>query len=208
MSFIAIDFEASCLPRFGRSFPIEVGIAAPDGWSRSWLIRPHAQWRDWQWSDDAQALHGLTPDRLQREGLDAASVAAQLREAVAGGLLVADSVLDDYWSRTLFDAAGEADHLAVTSLAALPRFHAVDPERLQAAVASADRHRLNRHRAADDARWLAGLIADLDIIEPADASAPKPPAQAASRRPADVPLQPAREHRLFRFDQDRPLTAG
>lgn len=164
MSFIAIDFEASCLPQVGRSFPIEVGIATPDGWCRSWLIRPHARWADWQWSEDAQALHGLTLERLHDEGMEPAAVAACLREAVGDRLLVADSVLDDYWSRTLFDAAGEPAHLPVTSLGTLPRFHAVDPARIEAAVASADRNRLNRHRAADDARWLASLIADLGIF--------------------------------------------
>jgi len=166
MSFIAIDFEASCLPQHGRSFPIEVGIATADGRSRSWLIRPHPLWADWQWSDDAQALHGLTLNRLHEEGLEVAEVAARLREAVGDTVLIADSVLDDYWSRTLFEAAGDPAHLPVTTLGALPRFRAVDPDRLQAAVASADRNRKNRHRAADDARWLARLIADLRILEP------------------------------------------
>lgn len=174
MSFIAIDFEASCLPQVGRSFPIEVGIAAPDGWSRAWLIRPHANWAGWQWSDDAQALHGLTLERLHDEGMDVPDVAACLREAVGGRMLVADSVLDDYWSRTLFEAAGEPAHLPVTSLGALPRFHAVDQDRIEAAVASADRNRLNRHRAADDARWLANLIADLGIFAAGNDARPDP----------------------------------
>lgn len=164
MSFIAIDFEASCLPQFGRSFPIEVGIATPDGTSRSWLIRPDARWADWQWSDDAQALHGLTRARLEAEGLGAADVARQLRDAVGDRLPIADSPLDDYWARVLFEAAGDGEPLPVTTLGDLPRFRAVDPDRLQRAVASADRNRRNRHRAADDARWLASLIADLGLM--------------------------------------------
>ena len=55
---MAIDFEASCLPRHGRSFPIEVGIAG-GGIARSWIIRPHAAWAGWDWTAEAEALHGL-----------------------------------------------------------------------------------------------------------------------------------------------------
>ena len=41
VTIIAIDFEASCLPRHGRSYPIEVGVAG-DGIERSWIIAPSA----------------------------------------------------------------------------------------------------------------------------------------------------------------------
>nr|MEC6700676.1 hypothetical protein [Sphingobium sp. SJ10-10] len=45
MNYVTIDFEVSCLPHHGRSFPIEVGIADSQG-SRAWLIRPaiYARW--------------------------------------------------------------------------------------------------------------------------------------------------------------------
>ena len=35
MTLIALDFEASCLPRHGRSYPIEIGIADEHGLIRS-----------------------------------------------------------------------------------------------------------------------------------------------------------------------------
>lgn len=161
MPVIAIDFEASCLPQYGRSFPIEVGIASPQGWSRSWLIRPHPSWDGWEWSVEAEALHGITIDRLHREGIDASEVAARLRAAVQGCEVVADSFVDDGWSRTLFAAAGEAEHIPVRCLAGLRAFHEADAARLTSAIAEADRHRGQRHRAEDDARWLAGLLGAL-----------------------------------------------
>ncbi len=167
MAFIAIDFEASCLPQYGRSFPIEVGIADASGWSQSWLIRPHASWSDWQWSAEAEGLHGITREKLDAEGLDVADVAARLKAAVHGRDVIADSYFDDSWSRALFEAAGDPLHLPVRCLAELRAFNDVGNDRLKAALASVDLQRLRRHRAEDDARWLAQLLAELGIGRPA-----------------------------------------
>ncbi|MCW2411813.1 MULTISPECIES: hypothetical protein [unclassified Sphingobium] len=171
MAVIAVDFEASCLPQYGRSFPIEVGIASTEGWSRSWLIRPHADWADWQWSEEAESLHGISRAQLERDGLDARCVARQLRAAVAGHEVIADSYFDDAWSRTLFAAAGEATHLPIRCLAELRLFHDTDRTVLTRLLDAADRQRARRHRAEDDARWLAqlmaGLIAESDMARPA-----------------------------------------
>ena len=169
MPFITVDFEASCLPQYGQSFPIEVGIASSAGWSRSWLIRPHARWASWQWAVEAEALHGITRERLEREGIDAAQVAAMLREAVGDDLLIADSYFDDDWCRTLFEAAGERDYPPVHCLADLRAFHDVSAERLTRAMAEADFQRARRHRAEDDARWLARLLSELDLDRPEQA---------------------------------------
>jgi len=161
MPLIAIDFEASCLPQFGRSFPIEVGIASTDGWSRSWLIRPHHSWADWQWSEEAEGLHGISRAQLEREGLEAACVARQLRAAIAGHEVIADSYFDDSWSRILFQAAGEQSHVSVRCLAELRVFHDADRTVLMRLLDEADKQRARRHRAEDDARWLARLMAGL-----------------------------------------------
>jgi hypothetical protein len=181
MPFIAIDFEASCLPHYGRSFPIEVGIASAHGWSRSWLIRPHPTWSDWQWSAEAEALHGISRARLAREGLEAGQVARLLRAAVGQSELIADSHFDDGWSRALFAAAGATQPLPVTCLADLPAFHDVDADRLMIAMARADLQRLRRHRAEDDARWLASLLDGLGLDRP----------HAPPHAPAPVPVREA-----------------
>ena len=166
MAFIAIDFEASCLPQYGRSFPIEVGIADASGWSQAWLIRPHASWSDWQWSAEAEGLHGITRDRLDAEGLDVADVAARLKAAVHGRDVIADSYFDDSWSRALFEAAGDPLHLPVRCLAELRAFNDVGNDRLKASLASFYQQSLRRHRAEDDERWLSQLLAELGIDRP------------------------------------------
>jgi hypothetical protein len=168
MPFIAIDFEASCLPQYGRSFPIEVGIASPLGWNQSWLIRPHLTWEGWQWSQDAEAVHGISLERLYREGLDVRLVARLLRSAIGDSQVIADSLFDDDWSRTLFHAAGERRHITVNSISDWPEFQAVEAMRLEAAIRAADMAGPRRHRAADDARWLARLIAELNLDRNAD----------------------------------------
>lgn len=166
MGFIAIDFEASCLPQYGRSFPIEVGIADASGWSQSWLIRPHTSWADWQWSEEAEGLHGITREKLDADGLDVAEVTRQLKAAVYGREVIADSYFDDSWARILCEAAGDARHLPVRCLAEIRAFNEIDPERLQEALARVDLQRLRRHRAEDDARWLAQLLTELGIDRP------------------------------------------
>lgn len=163
MPFIAIDFEASCLPQYGRSFPIEVGIASPLGWSQSWLIRPHATWEGWQWSEEAQSLHGISLEQLHREGLDVRLVASLLRSAIGDNIVIADSLFDDDWSRALFDAAGERHHIPVRSISDWPDFQAIDARHIQTAINAADGVGPRRHRAGDDARWLASLIAALGL---------------------------------------------
>jgi hypothetical protein len=168
MPFIAIDFEASCLPQYGRSFPIEVGIASPLGWSRSWLIRPHAAWMGWQWRQDAQAVHGITLEQLHREGLEAEQVASQLRSAIGDSDVVADSRLDDDWSRTLFEAAGEGSHIPVASISDWPAFQAIGAARMEAAIAAADAAGRRRHRAESDALWLARLMTELGLDRSAE----------------------------------------
>ena len=177
MPFIAIDFEASCLPQYGQSFPIEVGIASALGWSKSWLIRPHASWADWQWSAEAESLHGISREKLEREGLDVEQVAQFLKTAVGGDQVIADSYLDDDWSHVLYDAAGDRHHLPVQCLAEMRQFHDVAPDRIVRAMAEADFQRTRRHRAEDDARWLARLLGELDL----DRSASLTPIMSVAR---------------------------
>lgn len=157
MPTLAIDFEASCLPRHGRSFPIEVGIAG-NGHAESWLIRPHESWAGWNWSKEAQALHGLSLEQVQQEGRPARLVLEQLAAAANGCRLVADSVIDQYWLETLaiaarMDAPFDIDHVAL-----LLDEHGADEQRISAAVACANARHPVRHRAASDALWLSALF--------------------------------------------------
>jgi hypothetical protein len=159
LAIITIDFEASCLPRHGRSFPIEVGIAGV-GTTRSWLIRPHDDWQGWDWTSRAQALHGLRREQIARDGLDVAQVLGELTTAVAGHRLVADSLIDQYWMDTLA-AASHGRSLAIDHVSMVMDELGVGEERLGRALDQADRLVAARHRAAEDARWLAAVIVEL-----------------------------------------------
>lgn len=158
MSIVAIDFEASCLPVHGLSFPIEVGICDGPESARSWLIRPHPRWAGWTWSREAEALHGIGFDRLMREGLPAEQVAAELIAALHGRRVIADSWLDPVWLRTLTDAAGVDMRIPVGHIEEIIDAAKASDEQVRMLVRRLDRCGLRRHRAADDARWLFGLI--------------------------------------------------
>lgn len=155
---MAIDFEASCLPRHGRSFPIEVGIADLQGNARSWLIRPHGAWKDWAWTAEAESLHGLTLDDLRRHGRPADEVLAELAEAAHGHRVIADSGLDRDWLEALASVALRPPPCRIDHVVTLFDELGSSGEAIATARAVADRLPLRRHRAGDDAKWLAGLI--------------------------------------------------
>ncbi|MDI1295309.1 MAG: hypothetical protein PSY12_05405 [bacterium] len=157
MTILTIDFEASCLPRHGRSFPIEVGIAGDD-MARSWIIRPHADWADWDWTVEAEGLHGLTRDRIEREGQAADAVLAQLAAAVDGRPIVADSMIDQYWLDTLAAAAGVSAPFAIDHVTTILDGQGVGASRIAAAVAFANARHPTRHRAVSDALWLHAVL--------------------------------------------------
>lgn len=172
---MAIDFEASCLPRHGRSFPIEVGIADLRGNARSWLIKPHPCWTDWTWTAEAQALHGLTLDAVRREGRPADAVLAELADAVSGHRVIADSILDRVWLEALASVTARPAPCRIDHVADLFDELRATPDAIAAARDHADRLPLKRHRAGDDARWLAGLITCLQEVAPHKADAEDPP---------------------------------
>ncbi len=157
MTIAAIDFEASCLPRHGRSFPIEVGVSVA-GRTRSWLIRPHDSWLGWDWTAEAEALHGLTLSRILREGLPVDAVLDRLIAAAEGHRVVADSVIDQYWLETLARAAGESAPFLIDHVSIVLDEYSAGDQSIGAAVAHADSVQPVRHRAGSDAAWLAALI--------------------------------------------------
>ena len=82
-----IDLEAS---GFGRgSYPIEVGVSLADGTIHSALIKPPEHWS--HWSEDAEAIHGITRDYLQEHGKTPRDVAMELNELLSGQVLFSDA---------------------------------------------------------------------------------------------------------------------
>jgi DNA polymerase III epsilon subunit-like protein len=155
---ITIDFEASCLSRHGHSYPIEVGIADANGGSRAWLIQPHRSWDGWDWTEEAQNLHGISYDRLLREGEPVGDVANALRQALTGHRVIADSWIDAYWLETLAAAAGTFLPSKIGHISTVMDELGSTAQEIIAAQTELDRQGFRRHRAADDARWLSALI--------------------------------------------------
>jgi hypothetical protein len=150
-----IDFEASCLPNDGLSYPIEVAVARVGGSSRSWLIKPSPRWFYWDWSEEAGALHGISPAMLKTRGIAAVQVLDELAREVEGCRVYADSDLDSYWLETLAEACGRPLPFPILYLGEL--FHEMRTN--SAAIERAEEVALTRlpqeHVARNDARRLA-----------------------------------------------------
>lgn len=150
-----IDFEASCLPEYGQSFPIEVAIARIDGQSCAWLIRPAPAWQYWDWSPDAENLHGISREMLDREGLPPAEVLAGMLDFVRDCDVYADADLDQYWLEVLCHAAGLPLPFPVRYLGELLQKRGYTRPQVVASLDEAKRRLPKEHLAREDAKRLA-----------------------------------------------------
>jgi len=102
-----LDFEASSLAK--ASYPIEVAWVFEDGLSESYLLKPLPEWTDW--SERAQAIHGITRATLEAEGHPVAAVASRALEVLGGHDLYASSPSwDGKWLSVLLRAGGLPRH--------------------------------------------------------------------------------------------------
>lgn len=156
-----IDIEAS---GFGRgSYPIEIGFVRADGRAFCTLVRPLAHWT--HWDGEAERLHGLTRELLQRHGRSVAEVAERLNAELAGETVYTDSWAHDYtWLATLFEAADRAPAFRLRHLH--ERLDAARQAQWDAACREVrEEMQLHRHRASADARVLQRAwcrVQDLD----------------------------------------------
>jgi len=162
MHMIAIDFEASCLPKHGFSYPIEVGISEDGFTSRSWLIRPHVSWTGWTWTDEAESLHRLSQAELWRDGIPVERVAVELAQALGGAQVIADSPIDAYWLETLYEAAAQPCPVEIQCVSEILRESGLASGVIFDAQTRIDALGFGRHRAGEDARWLAALLMELE----------------------------------------------
>jgi hypothetical protein len=153
--FAMIDFEASCLPEYGQSFPIEVALAEVHGDSRQWLIRPAPEWEYWDWAPEAEALHGISREQLMREGLPAQQVLTELAQAAQGCEVYADADLDAFWLETLAQVCRDPVTFPVRYLGELLVELGINRPQVVEALAEARRHLPREHMARDDALRLA-----------------------------------------------------
>lgn len=152
-----LDIEAS---GFGRgSYPIEIGFVGADGELFCGLIRPAPDWLHWDVS--AEALHGISRERLLSCGRPIDWMATQINQRLAGQTVYCDGWGHDYaWLNRLFEAAALQPSFRLDDLRSLlsedeaARWHEVT----QAVRA---RLQLTRHRASSDARVLQLALREL-----------------------------------------------
>jgi DNA polymerase III epsilon subunit-like protein len=97
-----IDFEASGLSRY--SYPIEVGITNGTTEYQAY-IKPLPQWE--HWDDKAEAIHGISRDKLHALGKPAAEVARQMNTLLKGQIVFCDVLQwDAFWNNALFIDTG------------------------------------------------------------------------------------------------------
>lgn len=113
---IVLDVEAS---GFGRgSYPIEVGIALPNGDLHAWLIRPLPEWT--HWNESAEKIHGISRAKLEREGLAPLVVAKTLNHLLQGKTVYTDGWgVDRPWLALLFNDVGLHQRFKLESIYAL-----------------------------------------------------------------------------------------
>lgn len=150
MTPITIDVEAS---GFGRgSYPVEIGLALPDGTRHCFLIAPAHGWT--HWDEEAAAIHGISRERLQGHGLPVHDVASQLNALLHGKTAYSDAwSFDMSWIGKLFDAADQLQGFRVADISELMdeaqhgQWQAVKRQVMGDLG-------LKRHRASGDARVL------------------------------------------------------
>lgn len=104
---VFLDFEASSLAKAG--YPIEVAWVFEDGRSESHLIRPAAEWTDWD--AEAEAIHHIDRDTLRRDGTPPGDVARRMVDALTGHDLFATAPSwDGKWLSALLRVSGYPRH--------------------------------------------------------------------------------------------------
>lgn len=165
--FIFLDNEASSLNV--DSYPIEIAWVWESGKSESFLIRPEPDWTDW--SEEAEALHGISRDALLREGSPAALVAQRLLAGTENCRIVTDApAFDRGWLKRLCGVIGTSEpsvHPVLEAwVEALRSAHrgasAAEDATLLAQVRIREEKRTSRkHRALPDAMELWRIWKDL-----------------------------------------------
>lgn len=99
-----IDVEAS---GFGPgSWPLSIAWCNNQGEIRTALLQPQPAWT--HWDPAAEGVHGISRERLQREGLPLPEVAARIGSDLRGALAFSDAPdFDAAWLGTFYEALGK-----------------------------------------------------------------------------------------------------
>lgn len=145
---IIIDIEASGFSK--GSYPIEIGLVLPNGSSYCYLIQPYDDWTHWE--VEAENLHRLSRETVERFGMDGAYVAKQLNKHLANETVYTDAWnYDSSWLGLLFDRAAVRQKFKLEPLLAITT---EEQKRIWAKARDEviNESGLKRHRASADAR--------------------------------------------------------
>ena len=144
---IIIDIEASGFG--GDSYPIEIGLAFSAKQRFCRLIRPQADWL--HWSEEAQALHGISRAVLVDKGVNVNRVCLELNQLLDTKTVYSDGwVVDSPWLNRLYESAGISRSFKISALEMILNEHQMalwHPTKDRLFAISTHR----RHRASHDA---------------------------------------------------------
>ncbi len=149
---ICIDLEASGLA--SASYPIEIAWAcAETGRNDSFLINPESVPGWTYWDEFAEELHGIEPELLQQDGIDADEACRRLNKALKGEEVISDAFdYDGFWLRRLYQAVGMQPSFRLVGLDAVLS----GEQRIQYQFIA--RTQFRRHRAMRDVEDLISAI--------------------------------------------------
>lgn len=145
-----LDIEASDI--HPQSYPIEIGVSLPSGNGYCSLIKPPPEWS--HWSDEAEAVHGISRQEICEHGKSVSEVAHALNRYLNGKTVYSDCwVLDQPWMIRLFQAAKlEPDFILRDVMYCLSESEYAQLGEIKSAIES--ELNIERHRATNDARIL------------------------------------------------------
>lgn len=157
---IFYDVEASGL--YGGSHPIEVGWAIVDDQGRitseAHLIRPEPGWTGW--SNESEAVHGISRQMLADTGRPATEVVARMESVLTSRTVLSDSPrADEAWTDKLYAAAGVPARIEVCDADIVLNGAAVTMDDYRWLAQHLEKPR--PHRAEADARMLAEAYVEL-----------------------------------------------
>ena len=157
---VIIDVEASGF--HPHSYPIEVGVALESGERFSRLIKPYPEWT--HWSGEAERVHGISRDLLERCGRPGGEVVAELNRWLAGKTVYSDGwVLDKPWLIRLFEQAGQKMDFWFSPLEMILSRELMD--RWRRAESLVDRQQPSkRHRASTDALRIQQIYIEAQLL--------------------------------------------
>jgi DNA polymerase III epsilon subunit-like protein len=161
--YLVLDIEASGLHQY--SFPIEIAWCGPNVLAKSFYIKPDKSWRIFNWSDDAQRLHGISLEAVIKQGRMPKEIVDALRLDGSEKTILSDGVsFDQNWMNMICVAVEAESVLVLTDVYSwLGQKFKTRPQLIENVLAKFNAHERRigpKHRALDDVAALNKMITE------------------------------------------------